>query len=450
MKNERQDGTANLNELIANGEQSNIEFKTTLSDRKRIVETVAAMASLGGGVVLVGVRPDGRIAGFVPGEGEIERLVQRTLAGTDPKVYVNLTWPSLDGRRLLRIDVPPGDGPHLAFGRAFYRSGPATVAMSRDEYERRLLERLRGSSGYERVTLPGYGQGDLDQEALRRFTGLAVANGRVPSDATSEGLLERLHLCRDGRLNHAGLLLFGRDPQGPIPQATLRARARRGADTVHEAVDGRILEQIDAAAAFVARNLRTLAVREGIRRRDRAELPLAAVREVIANAIAHRDYRSTAPVQLELNDDALVVWNPGELPPPITPALLREEHPSVPTNPLLARVMYLAGYIEQWGTGTLRIIEAMRADDCPEPLFKVKNAGVQVTLPLLGRIPTDLTPRQLGFLSSSQPGDVFTTVEYARQTAVAGRTALLDIRGLVDRGLVRKEGQGKSTRWRRL
>lgn len=98
------------------------------------------MATIGGGAVLIGVRDDGRLIGLNVGRVEVERLVQQVLAQTDPKVYVDADQVTVDGKRLLRIAVPPGDGPHLAFGRAFHRAGRATVAMTRDEYERRLQE----------------------------------------------------------------------------------------------------------------------------------------------------------------------------------------------------------------------------------------------------------------------------------------------------------------------
>jgi predicted HTH transcriptional regulator len=129
-----------LRERIRGGETADFELKTTLADARKIVEAIAAMATIGGGQIVVGVRPDGRVVGAQPGAGEVERFVQQVLANTDPRVCVDVDWPTVDGARLLRIRVPPGDGPILAFGRAFYRSGPATVSMTRDEYERRLLD----------------------------------------------------------------------------------------------------------------------------------------------------------------------------------------------------------------------------------------------------------------------------------------------------------------------
>ena len=120
-----------LESLIKSGESAELEFKRSLSDSRKIIETIAAMATIGGGQVLVGVDSKGQVVGFQPGEGDDERLVQRILAATDPKVYVDLERWELGGLPMLEIRVPAGDGPHLAYVSAFYRCGTATVAMTR-------------------------------------------------------------------------------------------------------------------------------------------------------------------------------------------------------------------------------------------------------------------------------------------------------------------------------
>lgn len=109
--------------LLNAGESEHVEFKTSLADSKRIVETVAAMATLGGGMILIGVRDDATVIGADLGQGALEQLSQRILAGTDPKVFVRLLVETVHDHPVLRIDVPPGDGPHLANGRAFTRTG---------------------------------------------------------------------------------------------------------------------------------------------------------------------------------------------------------------------------------------------------------------------------------------------------------------------------------------
>lgn len=407
------------------------------------------MATIGGGVVLVGVRDDGTAVGAELGAGAVERLTQRILTGTDPRVFVDIDQPVYMEHRLLRIRVPAGDGPHLAFGRAYYRSGPATVAMSRDEYERRLLDRLRESSGFERRLERSASLSDLDPDAAARFCDLAKLRSALPMNGPGIGeLLSLLHLGDETGIMNAGLLLFGKHPQRQLPQAVIRARAQRGAVEDSRSIGGTLLQQIEEVAAFVARNLKMRTHRDGLVRTESSELPPPAVREVIANAVAHRDYRSTAPIQLYLTDEMLEIWNPGHLPSPLTLASLRERHPSVPPNPFIARALYLAGYIEEWGTGTLRVIESMRAAGNPEVVFDCPGeSGIRVVLPLPGAQPFGVSHRASRTLAKLSVGLPFRSADYAEAAGVSVRTAVSDLSGLERAGLVRRVGIGRATRW---
>lgn len=290
---------------------------------------------------------------------------------------------------------------------------------------------------------------DVDPDAVQRF--LALARARLPErsfDSSPRAVVEHLHLGRGPELFVGGVLLFGRDPQGPMPQAVIRAHAERGTAEDSLVCGGTLIAQIDSAAAFVARNIRTRTQRDGVVRRDTPEIPPAAVREVVTNAIAHRDYRSTAAIQLRLDDTALEVWNPGHLPAPLTAAALRERHPSIPPNPLVARALYLAGYVEEWGTGTLRVIEAMRENGNPEAVFEaLGGGGVRVVLPLPGAGAAIIGEREAAVLERFARGAAFRSADWARRAKVSARTAAADLARLESRGLMKRVGRGKSTRW---
>lgn len=435
-----------LGAMLLAGESERVEFKTSLADTRRLVETVAAMATIGGGTILVGVRDDGRAVGVDLGDGSLEQLAQRILAATDPKVFVGLRWVERDGAPLLRIDVPPGDGPHLANGRAFTRGGPATVMLTRDEYERRLLDRLRESGGYERQVFPDVGIDALDPDALRRFAERAAPRG-VGWDGDPILLLERLHLLREGRPTVGAVLLFGARPQRVLPQALVRLRVTRGAVEEGVAIEGGLLHQVDETVHQVRLRLRRRADRDGVQRREVDELPLVALREVIVNAIAHRDYRSTAPIQVHLDDARLHVWNPGHLPEPLTVAALRRPHPSVPPNPRVARALYLAGLVEEWGTGTLRVVAAMAAQGNADPVFEDALGGVAVTLPLLGAANALLTGRQARLLERLRATAPTTSAALAQALGVSARTVQNELNALESLGLASREGAGRSVRW---
>ena len=434
--------------LLLRGESEALEFKTSLADSRRIVDTVAAMATIGGGTLLVGVRDNGTVVGVDLGAGALEQLAQRILAATDPKLFVRMRTELLQGCTVLRIDVPAGDGPHLANGRAFTRSGPATVQLTRDAYERGLLDRLRESGGYERQVVGDVGLDDLDDQAMAQFAEKAAPRG-AHWDGDAPALLDRLHLLSDGQVTVGALLLFGRDPQRVLPQATVRVRVARGTMEVGHTVVGPLIPQIEETVRQVQLGLRRRVDRRSVVRQEHDELPLVALREVIVNALTHRDYRSTAPVQVRLDDTSLEVWNPGHLPNPLTVAALRRPHPSVPTNPRIARALYLAGFVEEWGTGTLRVVSSMQAQGNADPVFEAALGGISVVLPLLGEAQARLgdRPRRLleALRAASEP---VRSADLAAGANASLRTIQNDLSALEALGLVVRVGRGRALRWR--
>jgi len=139
----------------------------------------------------------------------------------------------------------------------------------------------------------------------------------------------------------------------------------------HQEYRGTVFALVDQAADFVMSRIgRAVGTRaEGNAVPIAYELPREAVSEAIVNAIAHRDYASNASVQV-LFSDRLEVWNPGELPASLTPDSLTRPHASIPRNPLLAGPLFLAGYIEQAGTGTLDMIALSREAGLKAPGFR--------------------------------------------------------------------------------
>ena len=114
-------------------------------------------------------------------------------------------------------------------------------------------------------------------------------------------------------------------------------------------------------------------------RDERLELPESALREAVVNAIAHRDYRSTANVQVYIFHDRVEIVTPGGLP-----AGMREEDlgaRSVPRNPLLFGVLYRMGLVEQIGSGIRRIRDACTDYGVEEPVIQVTKNWLTVVFP---------------------------------------------------------------------
>lgn len=220
---------------------------------------------------------------------------------------------------------------------------------------------------------------DLDPAKLAEFLqraqgtrGFALGPGTpLPSALT------HLNLIDDGAPSRAALLLFGREPQRWLPTSVVKCLHFHGTEVrkpipSHQEYRGTVFTLVDQAVDFVmSKIVRTVGTRaEGNAVPVAYELPREAVAEAIVNAVAHRDYASNASVQVMLFSDRLEVWNPGELPASLTPDRLTRPHASIPRNPLLAGPLFLAGYIEQAGTGTLDMIAKSREAGLKSPGFR--------------------------------------------------------------------------------
>jgi ATP-dependent DNA helicase RecG len=93
------------------------------------------------------------------------------------------------------------------------------------------------------------------------------------------------------------------------------------------------------------------------------------------NAIAHKDYSSTTPIQISVYEDKMIIWNQGLLPENWTVAKLTEKHPSIPFNPLVSNTLFRSGYIEAWGRGTINMINECAKRNIPLPEFKYDFSG---------------------------------------------------------------------------
>ena len=151
--------------------------------------------------------------------------------------------------------------------------------------------------------------------------------------------------------------------------------------------------------------------------------------------------------------DRLEIWNPGELPPPLTLERLRGPHPSIPRNPLIADPLFLARYIEKAGTGTLDMIARLREASLPEPEFR-QDGGTFVQTLWRDWLTTEalaslgLNDRQHKAIAFVRVRKRIANAEYRRLAGVTKATASRDLEALTKVGILRKVGTtGKGTHY---
>lgn len=234
-------------------------------------------------------------------------------------------------------------------------------------------------------------------------------------------------------------------------QAETRCARFKGVEPI-EFIDmkvfgGNIIEQREDALEFLKEHIKLHAEIKGTERIERWEYPIEALREAITNAICHRNYNISSSVQIRIFDDRIEVWGCGSLPNPLTIEDLKKKHDSVLRNPLIGKCFFLIKYIEQWGTGTNRIIEECLNYGLPEPLFEEISRNLVVTFRKY-KISEDILKalsKEERIIMDYLVKEKKINRQLGLQLLNVSKSTLFRVyKSLEEKGLIKKEGKGKN------
>jgi ATP-dependent DNA helicase RecG len=349
-----------------------------------IAETLAAMANTHGGTLLVGVSPRAdRPVGVDDAANAINRVVEAALS-IEPRLII--PFPRLiqiKGSPMVVVQIPRGMPYVYALdGRYLTRINAANSPLSPDLLRRLILE--RGDVTFEAEPVRRASRDDLDWAQVEAYTSNLGGMGGIPAEQI---LLKRgclVSINGELRPTHAGILLFGKDPQQFLRSADITAARFAGMEMgdifTRQDIAGTLPQQIRRAETFLVDNLRKgVQLSEQMARTEQMEYPLKAVRELVVNAVAHRDYSIQGDgIRLYLFSDRLEITSPGGLPGPVTIDNIVDERFS--RNSTIVQVLSDMGYIERLGYGVDRVLALMREMNLPEPEFAETAGGFRVTL----------------------------------------------------------------------
>jgi len=450
-----------IKELIEIGESETVEFKKSTGEWKEIVETISAFANKKGGVILVGVDEKKEVCGVSIGKGTIEDLTNKILNNTEPKIYPEIGIQSLNKRNIIYIKVEayPYDVV-LAFGKPFKRVGRNTVRMNNDEYKRKILEIHKRELYFDGQISPEAKFSNIDEKKVKEFLRKAREKRKLDIDETLsiKEILRKLKLVKGEDLTNACILLFGKNPQDFFIQAGVKGIRFKGTDITADMLDfkdieGDLFQQVEETENFIFRNISLRAWLEDrkIERQEKWEYPPKAIREALVNAIVHRDYRSSGKVQVRIYDDRIEFWNPGRLPSGWTPDTLKQEHTSEPFNPLIFKMFFWVGDVEEVGSGTNKIVSWCKEWELPEPEFGI--SGTSIFVRIRKDILTEdylkklgLNERQIKAVMYVKKEGKITNKKYQSLYNVSKRTATNDLDEIVQKKIFEKVGtRGKGT-----
>jgi len=332
------------------------------------------------GVIFVGQRDDGQCANL-----SIDDNVLKTLGGlrSEGKILpfptMSVERQTIDGCTVAVIQVEPSQSPPVRVdGRTWIRVG-ARRAVATVEEERRLTEKQRWHNiPFDMRPFAGATVNDLD---ITRFELEYVSAATSPeirrlNGRDSAAKLRALRMTDpNGTPTAAALLLLGHDPRQFLPGAYVQFLRVEGTMLTspiksQKELGGTVPDQVRQLEELVGLNITTSAAIAGPVRREQSDYPMAALEQLLRNALLHRNYEgSTAPVRITWYTDRIEIQNPGGLFGEVTQENIWNNVTSY-RNPALAEGLKVLGLVERFGFGLERAREAMRENGNPPIEFE--------------------------------------------------------------------------------
>jgi ATP-dependent DNA helicase RecG len=425
-------------------EHQNIEYKQNWHDE--YLKWIVGFANSQGGTIYIGKDDNGKVTGVPDYNKLMEELPNKVRDILGIIVEVNLHEEK--GLHYLEIITPPYAVPISLRGVYYTRSGSTKQELKGNA----LMEFLLRKTGktWDDVAEPSATIDDIDTNAFENYLKVAVKSGRLPDieELSLPDLLEKLRLSEAGKIKRAAIILFGKDPGKFYPNMFVKMGRFGSSDDdlkFQETVEGNLIYLFQEVPDILNKKFFTKAVSfEGLLRIEKGEYPVAALREMLLNALVHRDYMGSA-IQIRMYDNRFSSWNEGLLPQGLSLESLKRQHPSRPRNPLIADVCFKGGYFDAWGRGTLKIINSCREAGLPEPEIIEQDGGILVTLfkdrfneAALKKM--GLNERQVKVVLYVAENGKVTNKQYQELFSVSRNTASDDLRELAQLNILKPSG----------
>lgn len=369
--------------LIESGEGYNAEFKLAVPNKvKEISEEVCAFANAAGGVLLLGVNDNNQLKGIHIDNAK-RSAIQNSLNEITPTLYCSLETVEVDGYTIGVIEVPSGtQKPYVLSGAIYVRIGPNTQKLTTAEQMRDFFQQS-DRIYFDEVACTSFMPSSMvDDNFLLIFKGEAHLSIAVPNTQVFSNL--KLYTS-DNHFKNGAVLFFGKNPEQFLDKAQVRCIAFDGVDkrfiTDDKIFGGNLYNQYLLAMQWLRGKLNIRYDIEGQGagpRKEIWEIPETVFKEVIINALSHRDYYDRgAIIHIEVYIDRVEITNPGGLVSAIPAAEFGSRSHS--RNPLIFGLFARMHLVEQIGSGISRIKQLMIEAALPAPIFH-KDGLFVVTL----------------------------------------------------------------------
>lgn len=457
----------NIKEILNQPEGRRLEFKAELPENSDLAKTVVAFANDAGGDLYIGVADDPReVVGLdeeklMAIEGKISNII---FDRCYPAILPEIKFISEGNKHLIQVTIFRGSTPPYYLKEkgklqgTFIRVG-STNRLA-DEAIISELERRRRNISFDSEVISDKPINELN------IDGFKTIFKEKADEELSDQVLRKLDLVKDmqgAEYPTNALILFSDDPlrNSLFHYAKVECARFKGVSTEEfidqKSITTNIATQAEEAYNFVLRHINKGATVEGVYTVSRWEYPVKAIREVIRNAVVHRDYSLTGKdVKVAIYDDMVEITSPGLLPPSIDYAAM-ESRQSDARNKVIAPVFKRLGIIDQWGNGLKMIADEMK--EYPTIELRWREVGLSLQVQFVKRSFNPTKHEDVGLNVGINVGihsDVLKLIrrnnhisakEMAKSMGISSRQCERIIAGLKEQRIIERKGSKKTGFW---
>ena len=424
--------------------------------KREYLKSIASFYNTDGGRLLVGRNDAGEYVGVKDPKDTAKVISDTVMNKMHFQVFVSIV--NIEGKDCVMVDVPSGSRKVDLDGKFYVRVGNTVQTLEGVD----LKEVLLNENGLQWLDTPcEISIDDLSKEAISYFVSKGKESGRIPEYVDENDvpkLLSRFGLMTSGVPNLTAAILFSDNPQMYSRGAYLKIGLFDSKNIlVRETyIEGPLIMIPDRAVDKLLESYiqpRYMYDGPGVSRYNHYDYPNDALREIILNALMHMDYKRSQPVTVSVRPNELEVFCFGGLPGNMTVDKLFESHQSVRRNEALAMVFHAAGFVEGWGQGISKIIEACEANGNKIPSFSEVQGGFSVIMfPNFVEAPGHVKDEDDESLDDSilrliRDNPKASARSMAKVLGTSDRTILVHLNDLRKQGIVDRVGSRKTGEW---
>ena len=435
-------------------ETETLEFKKTTGEMKEAMISLSAILNKHGiGTLYFGVKPNGDVIGQNVSESSLRDVSRAIYESIHPQIYPAIEEVIVDGRHLIKVVFSGTNTPYSASGRYYLRTADEDREVS-PEILRNFFITNEYKEKWEKSPSSATPK-QVDKAAIKSFWHKAVSVGRMPDGKYNSSIvLSRYGLMNGDNLNKAGEFLFGSTHPVTL-KAAIFATDEKLTFLDMKLYEDNIYNLLGIAEDYILKNIRWRSEIIGTEREEIPEIPVAVIREVLANGFVHAEYDGKTNHEICIHPGKITVYSPGKYASSHKPEdYVYKNVESVIRNAAIAKILYLNKSIEQFGSGFKRIYSLCKdagirysyeSDDLGFK-FIIYRPKLQSDIPAV-TLDVTLNGTEMAVLAILKQNPNASRIEIAEKISKTVRTVQRALDSLKDKGYIRRVGQKRDSQW---